>query len=134
MTKLMQWLSVFFILLSIYSALITGQIKSDLINSWMFQIQIFPIVAIGLFGVSNISSLRRKNQKTTTKIHNIFALVYLLMPLIINFIWHFIFQFYSVFTILYRVFTFNDCPEAAAEIQKQILEAKADLTAKGLTF
>lgn len=43
-------------------------------------------------------------------------------------------QFYSVFTILYRVFTFNDCPEAAEEIQKQIKEAKDDLTAKGLKF
>lgn len=43
-------------------------------------------------------------------------------------------QFYSVFTILYRVFTFNDCPEAAEEIQKQIQEAKDDLTAKGLKF
>lgn len=43
-----------------------------------------------------------------------------------------VFQFYSVFTVLYRVFTFNDCPEAAEELQKQIEEAKKDLAAKGL--
>lgn len=43
-------------------------------------------------------------------------------------------QLYAVITVLYRVFTFNDCPEAAAEIQKQIDEAKADLSAKGFKF
>ncbi|XP_055315567.1 dolichol-phosphate mannosyltransferase subunit 3 [Sitodiplosis mosellana] len=41
---------------------------------------------------------------------------------------------YSVYTVLYRVFTFNDCPEAAEEIQKQIEEAKVDLSAKGMHF
>lgn len=45
-----------------------------------------------------------------------------------------ILQAYSAFTVLYRVFTFNDCPEAAEEIQKQIEEAKADLAAKGFKF
>lgn len=44
------------------------------------------------------------------------------------------FKGYSVYTVLYRVFTFNDCPEAAEEIQKQIEEAKADLSAKGFKF
>lgn len=39
-----------------------------------------------------------------------------------------------MWTILYRVFTFNDCPEAAAEIQRQIKEARADLSAKGFKF
>lgn len=41
---------------------------------------------------------------------------------------------YAVVTVLYRVFTFNDCPEAAEELQKQIDEAKADLSAKGFKF
>lgn len=41
-------------------------------------------------------------------------------------------QIYSVFIVLYRTFTFNDCPEAADEIQRQIKEAKEDLAAKGL--
>lgn len=48
----MEWLSVLFVLLAIYLALITGQIQSDCIDAWMFQIQIFPIIAIGAFGVS----------------------------------------------------------------------------------
>lgn len=43
-------------------------------------------------------------------------------------------QIYSVFTILYRVFTFNDCAEAAEEIQRQIKEARADLQSKGFQF
>jgi len=38
----------------------------------------------------------------------------------------------SVFIIAYRVFTFNDCQEAAAELKRQIEEARADLLAKGL--
>lgn len=41
-------------------------------------------------------------------------------------------QIYSVFVVLYRTFTFNDCPDAAEEIQRQIKEAKADLATKGL--
>ncbi|XP_031620079.1 dolichol-phosphate mannosyltransferase subunit 3 [Contarinia nasturtii] len=41
---------------------------------------------------------------------------------------------YSAYTLLYRVFTFNDCPEAGEEIQKQIEEAKADLSSKGFKF
>lgn len=41
---------------------------------------------------------------------------------------------YAVITVLYRVFTFNDCPEAAEELQQQIDAAKADLSAKGFKF
>lgn len=43
-------------------------------------------------------------------------------------------KIYAVSTVLYRVFTFNDCKEAAEEIQKQILEAKKDLKSKGFKF
>ena len=45
-----------------------------------------------------------------------------------------IFQLYAVVTVLYRVFTFNDCPEAEKEIQKQIIEARKDLSMKGFKF
>jgi len=38
----------------------------------------------------------------------------------------------SVFIIAYRVATFNDCKEAAAELKRQIEEARADLLSKGL--
>lgn len=52
MTKLMEWLAVIGALLGIYVSLVTRQIKTDLTEAWMFQIQIAPIIAVGLFGVS----------------------------------------------------------------------------------
>lgn len=42
------------------------------------------------------------------------------------------FGIYSLSVIVYRVITFNDCPEAAEELKKQISEAKQDLKKKGL--
>ncbi|KAM4550010.1 dolichol-phosphate mannosyltransferase subunit 3 [Fundulus heteroclitus] len=39
---------------------------------------------------------------------------------------------YSLATVGYRVATFNDCDEAARELQEQIKEAKEDLRRKGL--
>jgi len=40
----------------------------------------------------------------------------------------------SVAIIAYRVATFNDCIAANDELQKQILQAKRELSAKGVTF
>lgn len=39
---------------------------------------------------------------------------------------------FSLATVGYRVATFNDCEEAARELQEQIKEAKEDLRKKGL--
>ncbi|XP_061902306.1 dolichol-phosphate mannosyltransferase subunit 3 [Entelurus aequoreus] len=39
---------------------------------------------------------------------------------------------YSLATVGYRVATFNDCDQAAEELQRQIREAKEDLKRKGL--
>ncbi|CAN9503731.1 unnamed protein product [Ophioblennius macclurei] len=39
---------------------------------------------------------------------------------------------YSLAAVGYRVATFNDCEEAAKELQGQIREAKEDLRRKGL--
>ena len=36
--------------------------------------------------------------------------------------------------LVYRIRTFNDCPEAAAELRKQIEQAREDLSAKGFKF
>ena len=36
--------------------------------------------------------------------------------------------------LLNRIATFNDCPEAAAELRKQIKQAKEDLSEKGIKF
>ena len=44
------------------------------------------------------------------------------------------FGIYSVIVIIYRVATFNDCEEAAEELQKQIVEARKDLREKGFNF
>lgn len=46
----------------------------------------------------------------------------------------FLFALYALTVIIYRVYKFNDCPEAAEELQQQIKEAKEDLKSKGLKF
>lgn len=43
-----------------------------------------------------------------------------------------IFKVYSGSTVLYRTFTFNDCPEAAKELLEEIDMARADLKRKGM--
>ncbi|KAG5842854.1 hypothetical protein ANANG_G00182170 [Anguilla anguilla] len=45
-----------------------------------------------------------------------------------------VFGCYSLATVGYRVATFNDCREAAKELQAQIQEANLDLQKKGLKF
>ena len=40
----------------------------------------------------------------------------------------------SLTIIAYRVYTFRDCPEAAKELQQQIVEARKDLAKKGMKF
>ena len=45
-----------------------------------------------------------------------------------------LFGIYSIITIIYRVCTFNDCPEAEKELRRQVEEAKKDLTSKGMKF
>nr|XP_022302330.1 dolichol-phosphate mannosyltransferase subunit 3-like [Crassostrea virginica] len=45
-----------------------------------------------------------------------------------------VFGVISALIVLYRVATFNDCKDAAKELQQQIKEAKEDLSRKGLKF
>lgn len=45
-----------------------------------------------------------------------------------------LFGLYAVSTVLWRVYTFNDCEEAAKELQKEVRQAKDDLRQKGITF
>nr|BAN21282.1 unkown protein [Riptortus pedestris] len=54
--------------------------------------------------------------------------------LFLPFITLLVFGIYSLSIILWRVYNFNDCPEAAKELQEQIIEAKNDLKSKGLKF
>ncbi|GBM88586.1 hypothetical protein AVEN_197635-1 [Araneus ventricosus] len=44
------------------------------------------------------------------------------------------FGLYSLVVVLYRVFTFNDCPEAARELKEEIQMAREDLAKKGFKF
>jgi len=44
------------------------------------------------------------------------------------------FGLYSVAVIAYRVWSFNDCEEASAQLQKQITEAREDLRHMGFKF
>ncbi len=45
-----------------------------------------------------------------------------------------VFGVYCVCVIAYRVATFNNCEEAAEELQREIKEAKEDLGKKGFVF
>ncbi|XP_032663643.1 dolichol-phosphate mannosyltransferase subunit 3 [Odontomachus brunneus] len=46
----------------------------------------------------------------------------------------FLFGLFAATVIMYRVFTFNTCKNAAIELQQQIEEAKKDLGSKGIIF
>lgn len=45
-----------------------------------------------------------------------------------------LFGLYAAAVVLYRVFTFNNCEEAANELKLEIAEAKKDLSDKGLKW
>ncbi|PSN48933.1 Dolichol-phosphate mannosyltransferase subunit 3 [Blattella germanica] len=45
-----------------------------------------------------------------------------------------LFGVYSASVVLWRVYNFNNCEEAAKELQKEIQQAKAELRQKGITF
>lgn len=53
MTKLGEWLFGLTIFFGIYTALMTRQVKHQLIDDYFFHIQILPAVLIILLGVSN---------------------------------------------------------------------------------
>ncbi|KAK4877954.1 hypothetical protein RN001_010460 [Aquatica leii] len=45
-----------------------------------------------------------------------------------------LFGVYAVTTVLYKTFTFNNCEEAAVQLQKEIEMAKDDLKQLGFNF
>ncbi|XP_030371021.1 dolichol-phosphate mannosyltransferase subunit 3 [Scaptodrosophila lebanonensis] len=89
------------------------------LQRWLFYAALFavPYLAIVLGSVQT---------PLTTK----YFLHIQLLPLLLLVL----FGLYSAFTVLYRTFTFNDCPEAAKELQAEIIEARKDLIAKGFKF
>lgn len=116
----MEWLGAIFAFLAVYSYLITGE--SNLSDELQLHIKLLPIYLIISFGVS--AFIHRKTLQFDEK--SFFSSVKCCLFLLL--------QMYAVVTVLYRTFTFNDCPEAAEELQKHIEEAKADLSAKGFKF
>ncbi|XP_076760399.1 dolichyl-phosphate mannosyltransferase subunit 3 [Xylocopa sonorina] len=54
--------------------------------------------------------------------------LFLFFPVIVLFL----FGLYAAIVVLYRVFTFNNCENAAIELQEQIEEAKKDLHNRGV--
>lgn len=122
MTKLMEWLGALFAFLAVYVYLIAGE--SNLSDELQLHIKLLPIYLLFLFGVS-----------TFTYRQSFFLLNSIYLKHKYDFLSGILcfssFQMYAVVTVLYRTFTFNDCPEAAEELQKQIEESKADLSAKG---
>ncbi|XP_011155018.2 dolichol-phosphate mannosyltransferase subunit 3 isoform X1 [Harpegnathos saltator] len=45
-----------------------------------------------------------------------------------------LFGLFAATVVIYRVFTFNTCENAAIELQQQIVEARKDLRNKGIIF
>ncbi|XP_015172624.1 PREDICTED: dolichol-phosphate mannosyltransferase subunit 3 [Polistes dominula] len=54
--------------------------------------------------------------------------IFLFLPLITLLV----FGLYATSVVLYRTFTFNDCDKEAAELKREIEEAKKDLQKKGI--
>lgn len=53
MTKLMEWLFVLSVFLVAYVAIVTKQVQSGILDNWMFEIKLAPLVLILMFGVNN---------------------------------------------------------------------------------
>ncbi|KAF2357007.1 Dolichol-phosphate mannosyltransferase subunit 3 [Trinorchestia longiramus] len=70
----------------------------------------------------------------TNKFENGFTRDYYLHILVLPLLLVACFGLVSVAIIGYRVYSFNDCKEAAQELQLQIEEAKKDLVSKGFKF
>ena len=89
MTKLMEWLTGFLAIFTVWLSILIG---SNLANSHpktLFWPILFIVIPFGLFSVAEI---------------------------------------------IYRVYNFNDCAEAAKELQSEIKTAREDLKKKGMGF
>lgn len=114
MTNLQRWLFYASLFAVPYLAICLGTVQTQFTTKYFLHIQLLPLVLLVIFGVSSM--------QITPGLWVIIIIIILLM------------QIFSVWTVLYRTFTFNDCPEAAKELQAEILEARKDLIAKGFRF
>ena len=90
MTKLMEWLTGFLAIFTVWlSILIGSNLAISHPNLTLFWPILFIVIPFGLFSVAEI---------------------------------------------IYRVYNFNDCAEAAKELQSEIKTAREDLKKKGMVF
>ena len=55
MTKLGEWLFGLTLFFGVYMAVVSKQVKHELIDKYFFEIQILPLILIVLLGVSLLS-------------------------------------------------------------------------------
>lgn len=96
MTKLLEWLSLFGVLFTIWFSLITNKIENSFVRDHYTFVLYSPVIFVLLFGVNIVI---------------LFINMCTLLSLTI-------FQLYAFTVVMYRVFTFNNCEDAAAELQK----------------
>lgn len=70
----------------------------------------------------------------TNKIENSFVKDHYNLLLFSPVVFLALFGLYAFILVLYRVYTFNNCEDAAEELQKEIVEAKEDLKRLGFKF
>ncbi|XP_055616020.1 dolichol-phosphate mannosyltransferase subunit 3 [Toxorhynchites rutilus septentrionalis] len=51
MTKLMEWLMAAFAFFGVYFAIIARQVQHEVLDQYMFEIKLSPLVLIVLFGI-----------------------------------------------------------------------------------
>jgi len=90
------------------------------------------ILFVGLWkaGITRLSTIQKALSSTlsidpnTTKIFVIYLPIWVILLLGI----------YALCSVVYKVATFGDCPDAAVELNAQIEEAKQKLTKQGFKF
>lgn len=91
----MEWLFAATIILALWASIVAHKIDNDFTKQYMHLIVPAPIIFVLTFGVYF-------QLQMTVEHCNI--LIY--------------FQLYAATVVLYRVFTFNNCEEAATELKK----------------
>lgn len=97
----------------------SGFSKMTKLLEWLFGISVFLGIWCALI-----------SRQIQTQLLEEWMYIIIPLPLLLMII----FGLYSATVVLWRVYTFNNCEEAAKELQKEIQQAKADLQQKGIKF
>ena len=101
----------------------------------LLRYQIFlsaGILFVGLWkaSIARLATIQKTLSSTLSIDPNTTKIIVIYLP-----IWAILLLgFYALFSVLYKVATFGDCPEAAVELSGQIEEAKKKLTQQGFNF